>query len=104
MKKRHPLLFAFLSLIVLTVIIFIASYALTIWTGNWSLIPGNKIALVRIEGVILDSREIIEELKEYNSNESVKAILLRIDSPGGAVAHSQEIYEEGKKNKIGRAA
>ena len=97
MKKRHPILFAFLSLIVLTVIIFIASYALTIGTGNWSLIPGNKIALVKIEGVILDSREIIEELKEYNSNESVKAILLRIDSPGGAVAPSQEIYEEVKK-------
>ena len=97
MKKRHPLLFAFLSLVVLTVIIFIASYALTIGTGNWSLIPGNKIALIKIEGVILDSREIIEELKEYNSNESVKAILLRIDSPGGAVAPSQEIYEEVKK-------
>lgn len=97
MKKRHPILFAFLSLVVLTVIIFIASYALTIGTGIWSLIPGNKIALIRIEGIILDSREVIEELKEYNSNESVKAILLRIDSPGGAVAPSQEIYEEVKK-------
>lgn len=97
MKKRHPILFAFLSLLVLTVIIFIASYVLTVGTGRWSLIPGNKIALVKIEGVILDSREIIEELKEYNSNESVKAILLRIDSPGGAVAPSQEIYEEVKK-------
>ncbi|MBI5407579.1 MAG: signal peptide peptidase SppA [Nitrospirae bacterium] len=97
MKKRHPILFAFLSLIVLTVIIFIASYVLTVGTGSWSLIPGNKIAVVKIEGVILDSREIIEELKEYNSNESVKAILLRIDSPGGAVAPSQEIYEEVKK-------
>ena len=97
MKKRHPILFAFLSLIVLTVIIFIASYALTIGAGSWSLVPGKKIALVKIEGVILDSREIIEELKEYNSNESVKAILLRIDSPGGAVAPSQEIYEEVRK-------
>ncbi len=97
MKKRHPILFAFLSLIVLTVIIFIASYALTIRAGSWSIVPGKKIALVKIEGVILDSREIIEELKEYNSNESVKAILLRIDSPGGAVAPSQEIYEEVKK-------
>ena len=97
MKKRHPILFAFLSLFVLTVIIFIASYALTIRAGSWSIVPGKKIALVKIEGIILDSREIIEELKEYNSNESVKAILLRIDSPGGAVAPSQEIYEEVKK-------
>ena len=56
MKKRHPILFAFLSLIVLTVIIFIASYALTVGTGSWSLIPGNQIALVKIEGVILESR------------------------------------------------
>ena len=58
---------------------------------------GSKIALVRIEGPILDSRDIVEEIKEHTRDQSIKAIILRIDSPGGAVAPSQEIYEQVKK-------
>lgn len=54
----------------------------------------DKIALIRIEGVIVDSKIIVEELHRYAEDESIKAILLRIDSPGGAVAPSQEIYDE----------
>lgn len=60
---------------------------------------GDKVALVRVTGVILDSSDVIEELKEHSKDSSVKAIVLRIDSPGGAVAPSQEIYEEIKKIK-----
>lgn len=58
---------------------------------------GSRIALVRIEGPILDSRDIVEEIKEHVRDHSIKAIILRIDSPGGAVAPSQEIYEGVKK-------
>jgi len=58
---------------------------------------GEKVAVVRIEGPILDSKNTIEDLKDYMSNQSVKAIILRVDSPGGAVAPSQEIYEEVRK-------
>ncbi len=61
--------------------------------------PGEKVALVRIEGVILDSREVIEELKDYSSDSSIRAIVLRVNSPGGGVAPSQEIYEEVIKAK-----
>ncbi len=57
----------------------------------------SRLALVRIEGPILDSRAVVEELKEHIKDHSIKAIILRIDSPGGAVAPSQEIYEEVKK-------
>jgi len=97
MIKRNPILFAFLSLFGLAFIIFIIAYAVTVGVGRFSLLSGEKIAIVKIEGVILNSAEIIEEIKEYNSNDSVKVILLRIDSPGGAVAPSQEIYEEVKR-------
>ncbi len=55
---------------------------------------GEKVALVKVTGVILDSASVIEELKEYAKDSSVKAIVLRVDSPGGAVAPSQEIHEE----------
>ena len=58
---------------------------------------GDRIALIRIEGPIIDSKETIDEMKDYVKDASVKAIVLRIDSPGGAVAPSQEIYEEVRK-------
>jgi protease IV len=55
---------------------------------------GKKVAVVELTGVILESRDLIEDLRRHEENSSVKAIVLRIDSPGGAVAPSQEIYEE----------
>jgi protease-4 len=58
---------------------------------------GDRVALIRIEGVIVDSKETIDEIREYVKDPSIKAIVLRIDSPGGAVAPAQEIYEEVKK-------
>jgi protease-4 len=58
---------------------------------------GDKVALVRIEGPIIDSKGAMDEIKDYVKDSSVKAIVLRVDSPGGAVAPSQEIYEEVKK-------
>ncbi|MEQ1655133.1 MAG: signal peptide peptidase SppA [Nitrospira sp.] len=53
----------------------------------------DRIALIRIEGVILDAQETLGELKKFSENPSVKAIVLRIDSPGGGVVPSQEIYD-----------
>lgn len=58
---------------------------------------GEKVALIRIEGMITDSKNTIDEIKEYVKDPSIKAIVLRIDSPGGAVAPAQEIYEEIRK-------
>ncbi len=60
---------------------------------------GEKIALVKIEGPIIVSQEIIDEIEQYRDDPSIKAIVIRVDSPGGAVAPSQEIYEEVKKAK-----
>ncbi len=60
---------------------------------------GEKVALVRVTGVILDSTDTIDELKEYSKDNSIKAIVIRVDSPGGAVAPSQEIYSEILKIK-----
>ncbi len=59
----------------------------------------DKVALIKVTGVIIDSTDVIEELKEYAKDNSIKAIVVRVDSPGGAVAPSQEIYEEILKIK-----
>ena len=53
----------------------------------------NKIALVRIEGAIMQSDSVVEEIDDWADDKHVKAIILRIDSPGGLVGPSQEIYE-----------
>ena len=65
-------------------------------TGTWSgiLEGGNKIGVVTIEGTIMSSDDILKQLKKYRKKSSVKAVLLRINSPGGSVAPAQEIYRE----------
>jgi protease IV len=52
----------------------------------------DRVAIVRVEGPILDSKQTVEELKIFADDPLVKAIVVRIDSPGGGVAPSQEIY------------
>ena len=52
------------------------------------------MAVVNVEGVILDSSAYLESLRLIRRNDSVKAVVVRINSPGGSVAASQEIYEE----------
>jgi protease-4 len=59
----------------------------------------NQIAIVEVTGMIADSRDIVRQLKEYRQDENIKGIILRIDSPGGAVGPSQEIYDEVLKVK-----
>ncbi len=56
-----------------------------------------EIAVVKVEGVIMASEEVIKRLHQAEDNKSIKAILMRIDSPGGAVAPTQEIYEEMRR-------
>ncbi len=58
---------------------------------------GEKIAVVELNGIITSSREINSQLKRYKKDNSIKAIILHIDSPGGGVAASQEIYESVRR-------
>ena len=65
----------------------------------------NKIAILDLNGIILESKSVVDQLQKFADNPSIKAIILRIDSPGGGVAASQEIHNEvlrlkKKKNKV----
>ncbi len=91
MKIKKPCLFITLFLGVLIVI----SAFFTLIQGELHL--KDRIALIRIEGPIIQSMHVIEELKDYIKDSSIKAIVIRIESPGGGVAPSQEIYEEIRK-------
>lgn len=55
---------------------------------------GERVAVIAVEGVIADAHEVIEQLHRYRDLPNVKAVVLRVNSPGGAVAPSQEIYQE----------
>jgi protease IV len=57
----------------------------------------DRVQIVEVDGELVESRSILDQLKRYEDSNSVKAILLNIDSPGGGVAVSQEIYTEIKR-------
>lgn len=58
---------------------------------------GPKVGVVEVTGVITDSKKTLKELREFAEADSIKAIVVRIDSPGGSVGPSQEIYEAVRK-------
>lgn len=75
--------------------------ALAISDGGGFGIGGDRIAVIPVEGVIdADmAKKVSRNLKQYGDDDRVKAILLRVDSPGGGVAASEEIYREVKRVK-----
>ncbi len=82
------------------VVVFLVAVALVTRGGSWGAGwagRGGTVAVVEVTGVILDASGTIEALRKHGDNPAVRAIVLRIDSPGGAVGPSQEIYEEVKR-------
>ena len=57
---------------------------------------GDGVAVINVNGIIIDSDPYIKSIREIRESDSVKAVVVRINSPGGAVATSQEVYEELK--------
>jgi protease-4 len=58
---------------------------------------GDKIGIVDLEGVIVDPSVVVPQLKKFGDDDSIKAIIIRVNSPGGGVAASEEIYREVKR-------
>jgi protease IV len=86
-------------ILVLFVLVFFYAY----FTGGepqvLSIFSGDGVGVIQIEGTIDDSRTVIAELKRFKEAPWIKAIVVRIDSPGGAVAPTQEIVDELEKTK-----
>ncbi len=59
----------------------------------------DKVGIVEINGAISDSKQVLKDLKRFSDASRIKAIVLRIDSPGGSVGPSQEIYDAVLKLK-----
>ncbi|MBM4306396.1 MAG: signal peptide peptidase SppA [Deltaproteobacteria bacterium] len=100
--KRKRILVGLVAIVGLLAFFFIILYLIGQFTsrsGSTKFSFGDKIAVIDIRGLITQSPGIIEALHQYDEDEGVKAIILRIDSPGGGVGPSQEIYREVMKIK-----
>jgi protease IV len=62
-----------------------------------SLFGNGSVAVVELNGVIMDSKPVLKKLRRFEESDEIKAVVVRVNSPGGAVAPSQEIYEAVKK-------
>jgi protease-4 len=100
--KKNPVLIVLLSAVALGVLFFGIVFLASLLSGNkrtsstLQVVGADKIALVKLEGLLVTSEHAVEELNAYAEDSSIKAIVLRIDSPGGGVVVSQEIYNAVK--------
>lgn len=84
---------AFLIMLILVAVIFVASFL----TGIFGEGFGDKIGVVEIEGVISEGKDAMEDIVRFKEDDDIKGVIVRINSPGGSVGPSQEIYQELKK-------
>ncbi len=95
MRTRTVLLgFALGTVLILMVFGMVALVVATVPQSSRISFSSNAVGVIDVFDVITDSRRVLEELAEYRDDSSVRAIVVRIDSPGGAVGPSQEIYSE----------
>lgn len=86
----------FLSLLAIFIICF-AGILIGVLISNQNQSPGGDgVAVINVNGIIIDSDPYIKSIRKIRESDSVKAVVVRINSPGGAVATSQEVYEELK--------
>ena len=108
--KKNPILIVAITAVALGELFFGIVFLASLLAGNkrtstpLQMVGSDKIALVKLEGLMITADSVVEELNDYAEDSSIKAIVLRIDSPGGGVVVSQEIYnavrnarKEGKK-------
>ena len=94
MRKRSVFLAASVLILILVVIFGSIAWFSHLRGGDAGLMFGEKVAVLEIKGVIADSQPTIEQLATFRKDSSVKAVVVRIESPGGGVSPSQELYKE----------
>ena len=96
-KRRHPYLF---FILVFTAIVSITSIAINIVVGiadRKDVRKGERVGIVEVKGMILDAKKTVAQIKAFREDDTIKAIVLRVNSPGGGVGPSQEIYMEVRR-------
>ena len=95
--KQHPVL---LVMVILAVAVLVLGAVMTVvfsMAGPGGLSFKEKIGVIPVEGTITESEAVVSDLVEFTKDKGIKAIVLRVNSPGGGVGPSQEIYREVRK-------
>jgi protease-4 len=94
MKKRTGLLlvFTFFLIVLFMIGIFVTLIVYSIRGSSVNLLGADRLALVRVEGLIYDAEEWLDQIEEYQKDSSIRGIVLRVDSGGGAVSPSQDLH------------
>jgi protease-4 len=99
MARRSPLVILLMLGVIMAFCIGMALLVLPLSGKQGVLARTNKVGVVEVIGVITDAKATLNHLKKFRENEAIKAIVLRINSPGGSVGPSQEILEEINRTK-----
>jgi len=105
--RRHPILFFLcvicacftLGLVAVSGVAVLGAFALNSGINGAIASPNGNIGVVEVTGPIISSQKIIEDIQWFIDDDDIKAIVLRVDSPGGGIGPSQEIYRELMKNR-----
>ncbi len=97
-SQRHPFMFGVLMIITAVALILgaMAFFRSVGISGDMPLFGKDRIGVVNIEGMILDSTDVVTWIRTLRDDDSVKGVLVRVNSPGGSIAPSQEIYQAVK--------
>jgi protease IV len=103
MARQHSILKGVGALGVFILVVFVGVFFYAYFTGGESkvisMLAGDGIGVLQVEGTIDNSRELSDELRRFREAPWIKAVVVRIDSPGGAVAPTQEIVEEIQRTR-----
>jgi protease-4 len=89
-----------LTVVTATLLVLVGVIGLFLIVGGWGRAGGDggslfgpKVAIVEVEGLIAETDDLVRELRQHRENPSVKAVVIRINSPGGVVGPTQEVYD-----------
>jgi protease IV len=89
-----------LTVVAATVLVFVGVAALFLLfgtsmgrSGDGTPLFGPRVAVVELEGLIAETDDLVRELRQHRDNPSVRAVVIRINSPGGVVGPTQEVYD-----------
>lgn len=96
---KNKWLLVALAVVAMTMLFFLVSVSVlkSFFSDTDEVTHSEGVGLIEVKGIILDSQETVKQLQALRKNEKVKAVVLRVDSPGGVVGPSQEIHDAVKK-------
>lgn len=102
--RKHPVILGLCLLLMMGLLFILVTVLAGSFWGQQTPLWGERVGVVTVEGVIRNSQDLVRQFDEYGKDTRIKAVVVRIDSPGGGVTAAQEIYDAilalKKKKKV----